>query len=164
MITGGNYFKNTGSARFASNANFKDFLGVMIDGELVDAKSYKAFTGSTVIEFTQDFMNSFSNGEHTITILSKDGFAKTSFMIDDTPANLPATNSSIKGKYADASASNITNTNGAFETTKTGNTSNNNSSISKVVKTGDSTNMIIYIVIAIIAFVGIIVIKFRKNK
>ena len=54
-----------------------------MDGKTVAKKYYAAESGSTVITFNREFIKTLSIGEHKLTIVSKDGSAKTSFNVAD---------------------------------------------------------------------------------
>ena len=78
-----NFAKNSKDAlRFRSNGAFEDFTGVKVDGKLVDKKNYKAWSGSTYVEFTKEYVNTLENGKHTITFLYTDGKCDASFTVD----------------------------------------------------------------------------------
>lgn len=77
--------------RFASVAQFKDFVGVMIDDKEVPADQYTAEEGSTIITLKGDFVAKLSEGNHTISIVSKHGTANTVFRILPAPTNVPTT-------------------------------------------------------------------------
>ena len=48
--------------------NLADFLNVYVDGTLIDKANYTLKEGSTIITFTQAFMDSLSAGEHIFTL------------------------------------------------------------------------------------------------
>ena len=56
---------------------FENSGKVYIDGVLIDAKNYKAESGSTVITLNKDYVDSLSAGEHTIKVEFNDGGAAT---------------------------------------------------------------------------------------
>ena len=62
--------------RFTRAANdadtFKHFTGVKVDGVLVDPKNYDARSGSVIVTLKQSFINTLSEGEHTITAMFDD--------------------------------------------------------------------------------------------
>ncbi|MCQ2458305.1 MAG: chitobiase/beta-hexosaminidase C-terminal domain-containing protein, partial [Clostridia bacterium] len=76
-------FTNADRAVFASDADFSKFDHVEVDGKTVAKKYYTAESGSTVITFNKEFIKTLSVGKHTMTIVSKDGSAKTSFNVAD---------------------------------------------------------------------------------
>ena len=45
-----------------------DFLNVYVDGTLIDKSNYTLEEGSTIIKFTQSFMDTLSAGEHVFTL------------------------------------------------------------------------------------------------
>ncbi len=62
-------------ASFISDADFKDFLSVKVDGEEVDESNYDAREGSTVVTFKPTFLESLSVGNHPVEIVSASGSA-----------------------------------------------------------------------------------------
>ena len=55
---------------------------VYVDGALVDSKKYTSKSGSTIITFTKDYMNSLSAGNHTLKVVfNNGGTAETTFTI-----------------------------------------------------------------------------------
>ena len=65
-----------------------DFVNVYVDGILIDKENYtlEEKEGSTVIKFTQEFMDTLSDGEHTFTLEYKDDKKVDVFMTVTAPA------------------------------------------------------------------------------
>ena len=59
------------------DADFAKFVGVYVDGKLVDKANYTATSGSTVITFSKEYMQSLSTGVHDIKVDFTDGQAIT---------------------------------------------------------------------------------------
>ena len=68
---------------FTSNAEFSKFVEVKVDGKVIDTNNYNAKTGSTEITLKNDFLETLSAGKHTLTIVSTDGYAETTFEIKE---------------------------------------------------------------------------------
>ena len=66
---------------FCSNADINKFQKVIIDGAVIDENNYIKSEGSTIITLKANYLNTLSNGEHEISIVSNDGIAKTSFAV-----------------------------------------------------------------------------------
>ncbi|MGN1324564.1 MAG: LPXTG cell wall anchor domain-containing protein [Bacilli bacterium] len=65
--------KNT-EAKFRIDANYDLFDGeVYIDNVLVDSENYTSESGSTVITFKQSYIDTLSEGEHTLKVVFSDG-------------------------------------------------------------------------------------------
>ena len=60
-------------ASFTSNAEFKDFLYVRVDGEIVDEANYDVKEGSTIVTFKVSYLERLSVGKHTVEIVSASG-------------------------------------------------------------------------------------------
>ena len=81
------------NAIFRINADFSLFDGkIYIDGILVDAKNYKAESGSTVIILNKEYVDTLSVGEHTIKVeFSDNGSATTKFEVKAKQVNTEKT-------------------------------------------------------------------------
>ncbi|MDY5940332.1 MAG: hypothetical protein SPJ23_01620, partial [Eubacteriales bacterium] len=67
---------------FTSNAAFSDFLRVELDGKTLDEKYYTVKEGSTIVTLKADYVATLSVGVHTISIVSTNGTATTTFTIN----------------------------------------------------------------------------------
>ncbi|MGN1270931.1 MAG: hypothetical protein ACI4UX_02990, partial [Clostridia bacterium] len=74
--------KNT-EAKFKINADYNLFDGkVYVDNVLVDSENYTSESGSTIITFKQSYIDTLSEGEHTLKVVFTDGGeATTTFTI-----------------------------------------------------------------------------------
>ena len=70
-----------GSLSIRGSGAFSKFVGVKVDGTLVDAKNYTVKEGSTIVTLKADYLNTLSVGTHTFEILWTDGSASTTFTI-----------------------------------------------------------------------------------
>lgn len=62
---------------FRLDEDVKNFEKVLLDGKIVDSSMYNLKSGSTIIEFTQEFKNSLTEGNHNLEFKFKNGYAKT---------------------------------------------------------------------------------------
>ena len=67
---------------FTSNAAFSDFIRVELDGKTLDEKYYTVKEGSTIVTLKADYVATLSVGVHTISIVSTNGTATTTFTIN----------------------------------------------------------------------------------
>ena len=77
MLDGANQVINNYNpepAVFRSVAPKADFESVTIDGSTVDPSNYEVTEGSTIITFNKDYLETLSEGTHTININSKNDF------------------------------------------------------------------------------------------
>ena len=89
-------FTNATSAVFASNAPFDKFSHVLLDGEKLAKKYYKAESGSTVITLNEKCIKKLSVGKHKLTIVSRDGSATAKFTVEKAkPKTGDATNPAL---------------------------------------------------------------------
>lgn len=54
---------------------------VYLDGKLVEPPMYKVKSGSTIVEFTNEFKNSLTEGNHNLEFKFKSGYAKTQILV-----------------------------------------------------------------------------------
>lgn len=84
-VTSGNNVKWTKKSNstltFTSNALKADFIGVTVDGVLIDAENYAIGNDELTITLNSDFMKTLSVGKHTISIKSQSGEATATFFV-----------------------------------------------------------------------------------
>ncbi len=71
-----------GSLSIRGNGAFSEFVGVKVDGTLVDAKYYTVKEGSTIVTLKADYLNTLTVGSHTLEIIWTDGSASTTFSVN----------------------------------------------------------------------------------
>ncbi len=76
-----------GSLSIRGNGAFSEFVGVKVDGKLVDEKYYTVKEGSTIVTLKPEYLNTLTAGKHTLEIVWTDGTADTTFTVDAKPAN-----------------------------------------------------------------------------
>ena len=69
------------SMTFRSTAPYSKFKGVRVDGVKIASKNYTVKEGSTVVSLKPAYLETLSIGLHTLTIVSTDGEATTTFEI-----------------------------------------------------------------------------------
>ena len=70
---------------FTSDASFADFVRVELDGTALEEKNYTKREGSTIITLNRDFVATLSVGEHTLAIVSQHGTATAKFTVKAKP-------------------------------------------------------------------------------
>ena len=84
------------SLTLRADGEYPKFVSIEVDGKVVDSKYYTAWSGSTYVKFTKEFMDSLSVGHHTIRFNFTDGYAMTNLTVakegttQSTPANTDA--------------------------------------------------------------------------
>ena len=71
-----------GSLSIRGSGAFSDFVGVKVDGTLIDAENYTVKEGSTIVTLKADYLNTLTVGSHTLEIVWTDGSANTIFTIE----------------------------------------------------------------------------------
>lgn len=70
-----------------SDAPFDKFQKVLVDGKELAKENYEAQEGSTIILLKADYLQSLSNGQHKLEIVSANGTAETTFTISPATGN-----------------------------------------------------------------------------
>lgn len=124
---------------FRSNASFDKFLRVEVDGAVVAADNYDAESGSIVVSLHADYLNTLSVGEHTLAIVSR----------LDSGETKASTTFTVAKKNAGTTVKKNT-------TTK-----------AKTVKTGDNSQMTVWLLMMVIAFgvmMTMVVVNKKQNR
>ena len=85
---------------FTSNAAYKHFQKVQVDGKDLDVSNYTVKEGSTIVTLKTSYLETLSVGKHTLAIVSDTGTATTEFTIkaavtDDTQSPQTGDDSNI---------------------------------------------------------------------
>ena len=155
IIDGANSSYAAGSGEEISirgNGDFSKFVGVKVDGNLVDPNYYTAKEGSTIITLKSSYMNTLSAGTHTFEILWTDGSASTAFTINANPADSNSQSSNDSANQNNNSSINVS-------------LQNNANKKDAVPKTGDTTPVAGLFVLAMLSGAGLLLSgkKGRKN-
>ncbi len=75
---------------FVVNGLFSKFVGIKVDGKVVDKANYETKAGSTIITLKASYLDTLKAGEHTITVLYTDGETEGTFNVH-AKTNSPAT-------------------------------------------------------------------------
>ena len=143
----GSWTKNTDDAMTISgNGEFSKFVTVKVDGTEVSKENYTAKSGSTIITFKKEYLNTLSVGTHTCEIVWTDGSASTTFTIK----------AATPEKTGDNTSDNTTGT----TTDKTNETKQTST------KTGDNTPIMLYILVLLGSGSGIagVAVASKKRK
>lgn len=136
------------------DADCDKFESVTVDNTLVDSSNYTIQSGSTIVTFNEEYMNSLSEGEHILSVKFTDGVANTNFTVAKSGTQLDDDENSLEN--LPTSSPEDTPTPEIVTPTKKTEQTNNN-----IPKTGDE----IYIVtIALILIVLGNVIYYKRKK
>ena len=130
---------------FRANGDFSKFTGVKVDDTLIDAKNYTAVSGSTVITLKADYLNTLSVGTHKLTVVYTDGECSTNFEVKQaaseqtkpTEGDKTETTTPTQGDKSDITAP-----------TDSKDTTN--------PKTGDNSNMLLWVALLFVGVAGVI--------
>ena len=68
-------YYGSGTKVVRSSAALSKFKEVKVDNTTVDGSNYTLTEGSTIVTFKESYLKTLSEGEHTLKIISNDGFA-----------------------------------------------------------------------------------------
>ena len=129
-----------GSLSIRGSGAISKFVGVKVDGNLVDVRNYTVKEGSTIVTLKADYLNTLSVGNHTFEIIWTDGTASTRFTVSksDSGSDEPKDND--------------------------GNQTDDNQQIT-APKTGDNSHTVLWISLLGVSLAGLLsMIYVRKKK
>jgi len=142
-----------------SDGDFADFIGIKVDGVLVDTTNYTATAGSTITTMKAAYLETLALGAHTVELVFAEGTVQTGLTILNASATTPTTNPSNTG---------VTNLNdSAITPTTTPNnigSTNTGSKLIRGIRTGDSSNLMLYGGLLTLASAVIVVLKKKKKQ
>lgn len=155
-----------GSLSIRGSGAISKFVGVKVDGNLVDVKNYTVKEGSTIVTLKADYLNPLSVGNHTFEIIWTDGTASTRFTVSksDSGSAEPKDNDGNNGKNDNtnntpATAPEDKNNNGT-----SGSQTDDNQQIT-APKTGDNSHTVLWISLLGVSLAGLLsMIYVRKKK
>ena len=155
-----------GSLSIRGSGAISKFVGVKVDGNLVDVKNYTVKEGSTIVTLKADYLNTISVGNHTFEIIWTDGTASTRFTVSksDSGSAEPKDNDGNNGKNDNtnntpATALEDKNSNGT-----SGSQTDDNQQITSP-KTGDNSHTVLWISLLGVSLAGLLsMIYVRKKK
>ncbi len=155
-----------GSLSIRGSGAISKFVGVKVDGNLVDVKNYTVKEGSTIVTLKADYLNTLSVGNHTFEIIWTDGTASTRFTVSksDSGSAEPKDNDGNNGKNDNtnntpATVSEDKNNNGT-----SGSQTDDNQQIT-APKTGDNSHTVLWISLLGVSLAGLLsMIYVRKKK
>lgn len=155
-----------GSLSIRGSGAISKFVGVKVDGNLVDVRNYTVKEGSTIVTLKADYLNTLSVGNHTFEIIWTDGTASTRFTVSksDFGSAEPKDNDGNNGKNDNtnntpATALEDKNSNGT-----SGSQTDDNQQITSP-KTGDNSHTVLWISLLGVSLAGLLsMIYVRKKK
>ena len=81
-------YNGSGTKVVRSNASLNKFKEVRLDDIVVDSSNYTLSEGSTIVTFKESYLKTLSEGEHTLKIISNDGFASGKITIRKSGAQM----------------------------------------------------------------------------
>lgn len=157
IIEGTNGVWTKGSAdglKFKSNAEYANFLKVLVDNAEITAENYEVKEGSTVVTLKAAYLETLSVGKHTLSVVSTNGTATTEFEIK--AASVKPTEPTNPSEPANPTKPN--------EPTKPAETNPNTGATSP--QTGDNSHMALWIALLLASCSGLVAVTVygRKKK
>jgi hypothetical protein len=179
---------------FKSDADIRDFKGVLVDDLEVPTQHYTVTEGSTIVKVSPEFLSTLNDGPHKFSVVSKNGNADTNFTvkkasssateqqpndetnqqlneIQDTSKNTSQANNTedtANGDNAKDKAAQAETAQNNTEQTNSTQTSTSNTDMvvltSTTPKTSDETHLMVWITILIVMSAFIIGDVVKKKK
>ena len=155
-----------GSLSIRGSGAISKFVGVKVDGNLVDAKNYTVKEGSTIVTLKADYLNTLSVGNHTFEIIWTDGTASTRFTVSksDSGSAEPKDNDGNNGKNDNTNNTPATVPEDKNNNGTSGSQTDDNQQIT-APKTGDNSHTVLWISLLGVSLAGLLsMIYVRKKK
>lgn len=155
-----------GSLSIRGGGAISKFVGVKVDGNLVDVKNYTVKEGSTIVTLKADYLNTLSVGNHTFEIIWTDGTASTRFTVSksDSGSAEPKDNDGNNGKNDNTNNTPATAPEDKNNTGTSGSQTDDNQQIT-APKTGDNSHTVLWISLLGVSLAGLLsMIYVRKKK
>ena len=155
-----------GSLSIRGSGAISEFLGVKVDGNLVDVKNYTVKEGSTIVTLKADYLNTLSVGNHTFEIIWTDGTASTRFTVSksDSGSAEPKDNDGNNGKNDNTNNTPATVPEDKNNNGTSGSQTDDNQQIT-APKTGDNSHTVLWISLLGVSLAGLLsMIYVRKKK
>ena len=155
-----------GSLSVRGSGAISKFVGVKVDGNLVDVRNYTVKEGSTIVTLKADYLNTLSVGNHTFEIIWTDGTASTRFTVSksDSGSAEPKDNDGNNGKNDNTNNTPATALEDKNNTGTSGSQTDDNQQITSP-KTGDNSHTVLWISLLGVSLAGLLsMIYVRKKK
>ena len=155
-----------GSLSIRGSGAISKFVGVKVDGNLVDVKNYTVKEGSTIVTLKADYLNTISVGNHTFEIIWTDGTASTRFTVSksDSGSAEPKDNDGNNGKNDNTNNTPATVPEDKNNNGTSGSQTDDNQQIT-APKTGDNSHTVLWISLLEVSLAGLLsMIYVRKKK
>ncbi|MBT9647217.1 MAG: chitobiase/beta-hexosaminidase C-terminal domain-containing protein [Roseburia inulinivorans] len=155
-----------GSLSIRGSGAISKFVGVKVDGNLVDVKNYTVKEGSTIVTLKADYLNTISVGNHTFEIIWTDGTASTRFTVSksDSGSDEPKDNDGNNGKNDNTNNTPATVPEDKNNNGTSGSQTDDNQQIT-APKTGDNSHTVLWISLLGVSLAGLLsMIYVRKKK
>lgn len=107
---------------FRANGEFQNFTGIKVDDKLITADEYDVTSNSMIITLKKDYLNTLSIGKHILTVLYNNGECSTEFEIK-AASTVPSPTNPDNNSIVNTPNENKPNS-GKIASPKTGDTSN----------------------------------------
>lgn len=149
-----------GELTFRASGEFSKFIGIKVDGNVVDKRFYTAISGSTIITLRAEYLNTLSAGSHTLEFEYADGAVSCAFKIADASQVPPEVNppETDLPQSDSPQVENPKSPDKKQEGDLSGNTAD------QAVKTGDDFAYRIWIYALVLSGSSLIFMRYKKNK
>lgn len=151
--TGSSYALQSGnSLTVRGNGEFSKFTGIKVDGVQIGTENYEAESGSTVVTLKASYLDTLAAGTHSLEMLWTDGSASTTFTIQTSESQNPDN----EDEESDANQN--------PQSTPQNNTEQTASEKNPVPKTGDDSNLWVWIAGLVVSGAGFGGVTYYRKK
>ena len=154
-----------GSLSIRGSGAISKFVGVKVDGNLVDVRNYTVKEGSTIVTLKADYLNTLSVGNHTFEIIWTDGTASTRFTVSksDSGSAEPKDNDGNNGKNDNTNNTPATVPEDKNNNGTSGSQTDDNQQIT-APKTGDNSHTVLWISLLGVSLAGLLSMMYVRKK
>ena len=154
-----------GSLSIRGSGAISKFVGVKVDGNLVDVRNYTVKEGSTIVTLKADYLNTLSVGNHTFEIIWTDGTASTRFTVSksDSGSAEPKDNDGNNGKNDNTNNTPATVPEDKNNNGTSGSQTDDNQQITSP-KTGDNSHTVLWISLLGVSLAGLLSMMYVRKK
>ena len=143
-----------GGAVITVDADIADFISVTVDGTvLTQDVDYTVTEGSTIITFTESFLETLSEGDHDVVIAFTGGDVQTTLSVEASESSSGSDDADDSGDSGESEAADSSNDSGESE----------DADDSSAAEVGDASNLALWTALGLLAALGLIGAGLRKR-
>ena len=154
-----------GGATIAVDADIETFVSVTVDGTvLTQDTDYTVTEGSTIITFTESFLETLPEGDHDVVIAFTGGDVQTTLSVEASGSSFDSGNADDTDDAEDSGESEAVDDSGESEAADSNDTGESEDvDDSSAAEVGDASNLVLWTALGLLAALGLIGAGLRKR-